>query len=122
MRFGSSVLLSALFLSACDAGASGVLGQESWATDFTKHTVPLEEIVSGGPSKDGIPAIDNPKFVTVRDADRWLEDREPVAIVEMNGSVKAYPIQVLMYHEIANDVVGGIPISITYCPLCNTTP
>jgi len=115
------LLLAALALSACDGGTRALEGQESWKTDFSKHTVPLEEIVSGGPPKDGIPAIDDPSFVAVDDADGWLERREPVAVVEEGGEVKAYPLSILIYHEIVNDEVGGRPVSVTYCPLCNTT-
>ncbi len=92
-----------------------------WRTDFEKHTVPLEEIISGGPPKDGIPAIDEPTFVSVREADRWLGDSEPVAVVELDGEVRAYPLQILIWHEIVNDVVGSTPVTVTYCPLCNTT-
>jgi hypothetical protein len=92
-----------------------------WATDFSRHTVPLDEIVSGGPPKDGIPAIDDPKFISVKWADRWLGKREPVAVVQIGGEVKVYPLQILIWHEIVNDVVGGTPIAVTYCPLCNTT-
>ncbi len=91
-----------------------------WTTDFSKHTVPLDEIVSGGPPKDGIPAIDRPKFVSVREADRWLENREPVVVVTAGRAAKAYPLQILIWHEIVNDEVGGMPVSVTYCPLCNT--
>jgi hypothetical protein len=92
----------------------------SWETDFSKHTVPLDEIVSGGPPKDGIPSIDDPDFVSIREAGRWLDDREPVVVVAIGGEAKAYPLQILIWHEIANDVVGGVPVSVTYCPLCNT--
>ena len=94
--------------------------RSGWKTDFSKRTVPLDEIVSGGPPKDGIPAIDNPKFVAVGQADRWLEDREPVVLVALGGVAKAYPLRILIQHEIVNDVVGRVPVSITYCPLCNT--
>ncbi len=100
--------------------ASGHLAaQEEWRTDFSKHTVPLDEIVPGGPPKDGIPAIDDPRFVSVRAADRWLEDREPVMVVEHGGDARAYPYQILIWHEIVNDVVGGRPLVVTFCPLCN---
>ncbi len=92
-----------------------------WRTDFSKHTVPLDEIVSGGPPKDGIPAIDRPDFVTVQQADGWLDDREPVAVVSIGAEVKAYPLQILIWHEIVNDVVDGVPVAVTFCPLCNTT-
>ncbi len=115
------VLATAAAVSACDGLGSAASGQESWRTDFTKHTVPLEEIVSGGPPKDGIPAIDNPAFVSIRSADDWLEDGEPVAVVRLDGETKAYPLQILIHHEIVNDRVGSTPVSVTYCPLCNTT-
>ena len=81
----------------------------------------LATIQSGGPPKDGIPAIDAPAFVSVREADRFLDDDEAVAVVRLGGEVKAYPIQILIWHEIVNDRVGGTPVSVTYCPLCNTT-
>ncbi|MBI2872141.1 MAG: DUF3179 domain-containing protein [Chloroflexi bacterium] len=99
--------------------AAGIMPTQ-WRTDFTKRSVPLEEIVSGGPRKDGIPAIDNPKFVPVAEASSWLAPREPVLALELNGDVRAYPVQVLIWHEIVNDVVGGRPVAVTYCPLCNT--
>ncbi len=93
---------------------------DEWRTDFSKHTVPLDEIVSGGPPKDGIPPIDRPTFVRVPDADRWLGDREPVVLVTLDGQARVYPLQILMWHEIVNDEIGTTPVSVTYCPLCNT--
>ncbi|MFQ5536302.1 MAG: DUF3179 domain-containing protein [Gemmatimonadota bacterium] len=101
--------------------ASALSAQEEWKTDFSRITVDPEEIVSGGPPKDGIPAIDHPKFVSIKEANRYVDGDEPVAVVRMNGEVKAYPIQILIWHEIVNDVVGGVPVTVTYCPLCNTT-
>jgi hypothetical protein len=91
----------------------------SWSTDFSKRSVPLDEFQSGGPAKDGIPAIDEPHFTPAGDVD-WLEDREPVIEVTTGGETRAYPIQILMWHEIANDEVGGLPVAVTFCPLCNT--
>lgn len=93
---------------------------EHWRTDFSRHTVPLEEIVSGGPPKDGIPALDHPRFVSVAEADGWLAPREPVVVIVEGDQTKAYPLQILIWHEIVNDVVGGRPVTVTYCPLCNT--
>jgi hypothetical protein len=90
------------------------LGQE------IKHTVPLDKIVSGGPPQDGIPSIDNPKFQSVQEADKILEDSEFVLGLNINGDRRAYPLQILVWHEIVNDVVGGEPVAITYCPLCFT--
>ncbi|NIM49804.1 MAG: DUF3179 domain-containing protein [Gemmatimonadales bacterium] len=112
-----STILATALMAAAPASAQS---RGEWRTDFSNHTVPLEEIVSGGPPKDGIPAIDNPKFVSIREADRWLDDREPVAVVSLGGEAKAYPLQILIWHEIVNDLVGGIPVAVTYCPLCNT--
>ncbi len=110
-----TILLLALASTAACGQDDGV-----WQTDFANRTVPMEELVSGGPSKDGIPPIDEPRFETVGEADRWLAKREPVAVVEMNGDAKAYPLQILIWHEIVNDEIGGIPVSVTFCPLCNT--
>ena len=95
--------------------------EESWRTDFSRSTVPLDEIVSGGPPKDGIPALDRPVFVPVHEADEWLADEDPVAVVRIEDEVKVYPLQILIWHEIVNDEVGGVPVSVTFCPLCNTT-
>jgi hypothetical protein len=92
-----------------------------WKTDFSRHSVPLDEFLGGGPGKDGIPAIDRPRFVAVREADRFLDDPEAVAVLELGGKVKAYPIRILTWHEIVNDRLAGRPISVTYCPLCNST-
>ncbi len=89
-------------------------------TDFAIHSVPYDEILSGGPPKDGIPAIDAPKFVGIEEADEWLEPQEPVILVEVGDVAKAYPIQILMWHEIVNDVIGDVSVAVTFCPLCNT--
>ena len=91
-----------------------------FSTDFSRHTIPYADVLSGGPPKDGIPAIDNPRFVTVEAAAAWLGPQEPVVLVEVGEVAKAYPLQVLTWHEIVNDEVGGVPLSITFCPLCNT--
>ncbi|HEU0248978.1 MAG TPA: DUF3179 domain-containing protein [Gaiellaceae bacterium] len=91
----------------------------AWKTDFTKRLVSLDEFQSGGPPKDGIPAIDSPRFTPASEID-WIGEREPVILVEVGGEARAYPIQVLMWHEIANDQIGEVPIAVTFCPLCNT--
>ncbi|TVQ59694.1 MAG: DUF3179 domain-containing protein, partial [Rhodobacteraceae bacterium] len=87
-------------------------------TDFSRALVPFEEIVSGGPPKDGIPSIDAPVFVSVADAEE--PDRAPVMSVEIAGDARAYPLSILIWHEIVNDTVGGVPLAVTYCPLCNS--
>jgi len=91
-----------------------------WATDFTKASVPLHEFQSGGPPKDGIPAIDEPRYLQVKDVD-FLEDPEPVILVGEDAQVpRAYPLQILTWHEIVNTRLGDVPIAVTFCPLCNT--
>ena len=102
------------------AEARRLAGSEDWRTDFSRHSVPLSEIVSGGPKRDGIPPIDHPRFEAAADADRWLDDRHPVVVVRAGGEVRAYPLGILIWHEIVNDEVGGVPVTVTYCPLCNT--
>jgi len=110
--------MGVLALAASPAMGLGV-DTSQWKTDFTKHAVSLDEIQSGGPPKDGIPAIDHPKFIGSRDAS-WLTDREPVILVERHGAARAYPLQILVWHEIVNDTLGGDPVVITFCPLCHT--
>jgi hypothetical protein len=77
------------------------------------------DIVAGGPPPDGIPPVDRPRFQAAG-AVGWLAAAEPVAVVEFGGEAKAYPLQILVWHEIVNDTVGGLPVAVTYCPLCNT--
>ncbi len=110
------------------AGSVALLPEESpppgaarqFSTDFGRHTIPYAQILSGGPPKDGIPAVDAPQYLSVAQADDWLEPREPVAVIEAGGLVRAYPIQVLTWHEIVNDRLGDLPVTVTFCPLCNT--
>ena len=83
--------------------------------------MPLSEFVGGGPPKDGIPSIDEPKFVSQAEGDDFLDDGEPVAVLEVGGTARAYPIQVLTWREIVNDEIAGEPVAITFCPLCNST-
>lgn len=85
-----------------------------------KISVPPEEILPGGPPVDGIPALSNPKKISIPEADQTLgPDDLILGIISGHESV-AYPIQILNWHEIVNDTVGGIPVVITYCPLCRT--
>ena len=97
---------------------SGAASQ--FRTDFSRHTVPYAEILSGGPPKDGIPAIDRPSYVSIERADEWLKPREPVILLEIDGVARAYPLQILMWHEIVNDTLASVPVAVTFCPLCNT--
>ncbi|MCP4167833.1 MAG: DUF3179 domain-containing protein [Chloroflexi bacterium] len=92
----------------------------SWDTDWNRHTIAYDEILSGGPPRDGIPSIDNPTFVELDAATSWLAENEPVIALEINGEARAYPIQILTWHEIVNDSVGDVPVAVTFCPLCNS--
>jgi hypothetical protein len=109
------VPLAAASLLAAVAGEAVTL-----RTDTSKALVPLDEIVAGGPEPDGIPAIDRPAFVSPAGAAAWLVPMEPVLALDVKGDARAYPLQILMWHEIVNDVVGGVPVTITFCPLCNS--
>lgn len=94
---------------------------ENWRTDFATHCVPLSEIQSGGPGRDGIPPLDDPRFVAIADAGAWLQPQEPVIAVAEGSVARAYPLQILIWHEIVNDALAGRPIAVTFCPLCNTS-
>ncbi|MEM8658040.1 MAG: DUF3179 domain-containing protein [Pseudomonadota bacterium] len=86
-------------------------------TDFSQTSVDLDEIFSGGVPKDGIPALDGARFGD----SAGLSPREAVMTVALEGQAeRAYPLRYLMWHEIVNDEIGGIPVAVTYCPLCNS--
>ena len=90
-------------------------------TDFTIASIAFDSILSGGPPRDGIPAIDDPKFGSVAQGAEFLADSEPVIALAHGGEAKAYPLSILMFHEIVNDQIGGMPVAVTFCPLCNST-
>ncbi|MGR3540740.1 MAG: DUF3179 domain-containing protein [Hasllibacter sp.] len=116
-------MFRALILSlalAAPAAADPDFWRHEWpGTDFTTSAVEWSEILSGGPPRDGIPAVDDPSFVPVAEAD--IPGREPVMTLELPGEApRAYPIRYLTWHEIVNDEVGGVPVAVTFCPLCNS--
>ena len=94
------------------------LGRKIMVTNGTRHSVPLDTIVEGGPQKDRIPSIDVPKFISIAEASQWLSDSEPGIALEMSGVNRFYPFQILVFHEIVNDIIGGKRALVTYCPLC----
>jgi len=146
LRKVAKILAVSLLLSACSAGkqeggpdapaeaeGAGVQvtatlansreippGASEFRTDFSIHSISYDEILSGGPPKDGIPAIDHPKFVSVSEADSWLQPLEPVILVQVGPQARAYPIKILIWHEIVNDQIRDAPLLVTFCPLCNT--
>ena len=92
-----------------------------WTTDFTKRSIAWDEVLSGGPPKDGIPAIDQPTFESVEAADERLAGQSPVLFFAHGAVTRAYPLDILIWHEIVNDVVDGLPVAVTFCPLCNAS-
>lgn len=96
---------------------------ENWVTDWTQRNIDLTELIVGirAPDpRDRIPPIDEPVFDAIDDGNDWLDDREPGVLLDFNGEQRFYPLAILTRHEIVNDDVGGTPIALTYCPLCNT--
>ncbi len=97
-------------------------GEFFWEVDGCEPatSIDLDRLLAGGPPPDGIPPIDDPVFESIADAADWLEDESPVMVVDVDDDVRAYPLAILTWHEIVNDVVGGVPLVVTYCPLCNS--
>ena len=118
------VLCAAQAVWAADDHAALTQGEQAYraefpGTDFDKRSIELSEIVTDGPIRDSILPIDNPKFVPVADAGH-IGAFEPVVSVTIDGHARAYPLRILLWHEIVNDVVGGVPLLVSYCPLCNS--
>ena len=113
--------LLACLLIAAPAVADPQFWRHEWPnTDFGTASVSFAEILSGGPPKDGIPAVDDPAMIPVAE-ETGIPGREPVITLEIEGETsRAYPVRYLMWHEIANDAVGGVPVAVTFCPLCNS--
>ncbi len=101
-------------------GATPPFQAAGWETNFCLSSVDYAEIMPGGPPRDGIPPLDNPHFETTASADNWIEDNEPVILLVVDQKARAYPLQIMTWHEIVNDEVNGVPVAVTFCPLCNT--
>ena len=125
LALAAGVVLSAgAALAQASPGAPPSFWANEWPnTNFDRSSVEnWGEIRGGGPPRDGIPAIDDPKFLPVAEDDD-ITDREPVVTVEIDGATpRAYPLRYLVWHEIVNDEAGGQPYAVTYCPLCNSVP
>ena len=124
MKKFTAVVSGVLCAGSVLFGASvyGLDNNAEWPiTDFENSSVDFSEILSGGPPKDGIPSIDEPRFIDIDSASEWLNKDEPVIVVSGEKSSKAYPLQILTWHEIVNDEIDGAPISVTFCPLCNAS-
>lgn len=97
-----------------------VEGDFNVTEDGTRYTVHPSELLMGCSGMDCIPSIDDPRYTSVEEADKWMNDRDKVLAVELNGERKAYPLRILNLHEIVNDRIGGKPVAVTYCPLCRS--
>jgi len=124
MRNTSNILAAALFLLGHTILISTAFAQPPLSQNDRLQPASvgdyLDAMQSGGPGKDGIPAIDNPSFWNVNQADEYLDDGDIVFGVHHNGKAKAYPQRILVWHELVNDTVGGKPLSVSYCPLTAT--
>lgn len=111
----STILVAAVGLLA----ATWVAGRAAGGFDLSNHAVPTDQIVDGGPGKDGIPALLSPQFLQASEAG-FLAPDDRVLGLARDGIAKAYPIKILNWHEVVNDTIGGRPVVVTYCPLCGT--
>ena len=93
--------------------------EQGWKTDWSNYILHPDSLTVTG-DRNRLPSLDYPKFETIESAEKWLRGREPVAVVSINGDVRAYPIKIMMEHDIANDVVGGTPVLMTFCILCGS--
>lgn len=119
MAVSRTALAIVLLLLPAALAAEPARWRSEWPrTDFSRTTVAWSEIRDGGPPRDGIPPIDTPRFRPVAEEGQLAPD-EPVIAFELAGDARAYPLRILTWHEIVNDVVGGVPVAVTYCPLCN---
>jgi len=89
-------------------------------TNTAKLSIPLDKILDGGPGKDGIPSLTNPKFVSVKEASKNTKDDVDGIVVSFGKVIKFYPYNIMVWHEIVNDVVGGKSLAVTFCPLCGS--
>jgi hypothetical protein len=94
--------------------------RDGLATDTSKVIIPLEEILDGGPGKDGIPSLEYPEYTSVADADPSITNETKGVLIQSNEEAKFYPYNILVWHEIVNDEIGGDKISVTFCPLCGS--
>ncbi|MYE27301.1 MAG: DUF3179 domain-containing protein [Chloroflexi bacterium] len=117
MQYVAFGLLAAAALAIGQTFMGGLTN--GWETDFETTIIELDEVISGGVPRDGIAPIDRPVFDDVKSV-RRLSDKSPVISLTIDGDSRAYPLEVMTRHEIVNDVVGELPVAVTFCPLCNS--
>ncbi len=119
MKRLASLIAVALLFAQTAAADPDRWRAAGWETDFSRSLVDFSEIISGGPPRDGIPSIDNPIFVPAQSVTD-LGPHEPLIRLGVDGEVRGYPLRILTWHEIVNDEIAGLPVAVTYCPLCNS--
>lgn len=112
---------SLMSMGVSDAERVQVWRDQNWATNFAIASVPLSGVQWGGRERDATHPIDFPGFVGIGTADTFVEAREPVLVFTVEDDSRAYPLQILLWHQVVNDVVGGNPVAITYCPFSNAS-
>ncbi|MEE9607915.1 MAG: DUF3179 domain-containing protein [Myxococcota bacterium] len=120
MRAGVAAAFRALLVAALLASAGAAAAETPTLNGFRldPRGIDVREILPGGPGRDGIPALDHPPAVAAGDSP-WPADAAVLGVVR-NGEARAYPIAILVWHELVNDTLGGSPILVSYCPLCGT--
>ena len=134
-RFASVAVVALLIVAQALLAAAHAQSRtfEAIGVDTSHASIPLDAVLAAGPAPNGIPALgfggdhagaarptQPPRFVTIDAARAWLGPREPVIVIAAGDETRIYPLQILTWHEIANDVVGGVPLAVTFCPLCNS--
>lgn len=112
-------VLAALLSMALFMGVSSALAKANNGFDLANTDLPVKEIRKGGPPRDGIPALNYPGSLSLAEAG-YVKPKDRVLGVVINGVARAYPIKVLNWHEVVNDVIGSQHFVVTYCPLCGT--
>ncbi len=106
-------IMSALVLSILMIASHPAQSRAATEFDYSKHSIPVNDIISGGPPKDGIPSLVHPIFVPAGKA-TFLENSDKVIGITINGEAKAYPVKIMNWHEVVNDTLGGMPIMATW--------
>lgn len=119
MKRLAGMIAAALFFAQTAAAEPDRWRAAGWQTDFSRSLVEFSEIIAGGPPRDGIPSIDDPIFEPAHSLTE-LGPHEPLIRLEVDGEVRGYPLRILTWHEIVNDEIAGLPVAVTYCPLCNS--